>query len=73
MTVAVDPVLKARSNLAVAHRATKNTPPERLGELRAELAAAKIERAIREAVEAAPPLTDEQRARLAAILTGGAR
>ncbi|MBM0233371.1 hypothetical protein JNW91_16815 [Micromonospora sp. STR1_7] len=33
-----------------------------------ELRAAKLERAIRTAVDAAPPLTDEQRARLAGLL-----
>ena len=39
-----------------------------------DLRAAKLERAIREAVEAAPPLSDEQRSRLSAILRGsGAR
>lgn len=71
MTVAVDPVRHARSNLANSYRRAA-TQAER-DRLRRELSAAKVERAIREAVEAAPPLTDEQRARLAAILTGGAR
>ena len=40
-------------------------------ESRRAVTEAKLERAVREAVAAAPPLTAEQRQRLAALLTGG--
>lgn len=38
-----------------------------------DLRAAKLEKHIRDLVDAAPPLTAEQRLRLASLLTGGAR
>lgn len=43
----------------------------RVSELRRDLAAERLDEAIRDAVTAAPPLTDAQRRRLAAILLGG--
>ena len=42
-------------------------------ELRQARDEAKLERAIEKSVNAAPPLTDEQRVRLALLLSGGAR
>ncbi len=47
--------------------------PETRAEARRDLSALKLELAIQKAVAAAPPLTDEQRARLASLLSGGAR
>jgi hypothetical protein len=41
-------------------------------EARRDLLAAKLEEQIKRAVAGAPPLTDEQRRRLAAIIRGGA-
>lgn len=64
---------KARSSLARSYREDVHVTPERQAELRRNLTEAKLERAINEAVAAAPPLTDEQRARLASLLSGGAR
>ena len=65
-----DPVLHARAALARSYRSTSVTPAQR-DEMRRALTAAKVERAIREAVQAAPPLTGEQRSRLARLLSGG--
>lgn len=60
--------------VAVA-RAHRSGIPEQLLETRRDLAAAKLEDYVARVVEAAPPLTDEQRQRIAALLapTGGAR
>lgn len=61
---------------ALAHaRAVRTGDPEQVAATHAALAAAKIEAAIQKALAEAPPLTDEQRARLARLLTadGGAR
>lgn len=60
-----DPVLLARSRIANSVRSGK---PAEAEQARRELRIAKIERAIRQAVDAAPPLPDDQRARLAALL-----
>lgn len=60
-----DPVLAARAAIGVAARRGADTTTAR-----GDLNAAKCERAIREAVAAAPPLTDAQRDRLAALLRG---
>lgn len=67
-----DPVLTARGRLAVASRCDRDDPVT-LAAARRELTAAKLERHVREAVAAAPPLTPEQRDRIASILTGGAQ
>ncbi|WP_153275297.1 hypothetical protein [Rhodococcus sp. P1Y] len=40
-------------------------------DLETELATSKIEDKVREIVAAAPPLTEEQRGRIAALLAGG--
>lgn len=64
-----DPVLTARANIGVAKRLGT---AEQLAGARRDLNAAKLERAIQTALAAAPPLTDQQRARLAQLLSGGA-
>lgn len=61
---------KARSRLALASSPRKKTPPEKLAELRQELAAANIAAAIDRALAAAPPLSDDQAERLAQLLRG---
>lgn len=63
-----DPVLSARGKIAHAV-ATKD--PERELLARQEIAAARVERAIRKALAEAPPLTDEARASLAMLLMSG--
>lgn len=63
-----DPVRVARSR--VAH-ATKKGDSVALHEARINLTDAKLERAIQEALAAAPPLTEERRQRLAALLLAG--
>lgn len=65
-----DPVVVARSRLGGAVRL--GTPAAQRA-ARQELAAAKLERAINEAIAAAPPLTDEARERLAMLLLRGAK
>lgn len=66
----MDPVRKAGSKVALAHRYHRDNP-ERIAAARRELAEANIERAINRALATAPPLTAEQRDRLAALLAGG--
>lgn len=66
-------VTAARSALARAHAHNPNPDPALIAGLKRNLTEAKLERAIREAVAAAPPLSAAQKARLAAILSGGAR
>jgi hypothetical protein len=64
-----DPVLSARGKIALAV-ARKDPERERLA--RQEISAARVERAIRKALDDAPPLTKEARASLAMLLmTGG--
>lgn len=68
-----DPVLQARAREGVAAR---RGDAEGVRSASRDLTEAKLERHIREAVAAAPPLTDAQRDRLAALLRaprGGAR
>lgn len=47
--------------------------PEKVATSRRDAEAARIEIAIHKALAGAPPLTDEQRERLAALLVGGAK
>jgi hypothetical protein len=63
-----DPVLSARGKIAHAV-ACKDPERERLA--RQEISAARVERAIRKALDEAPPLTDEARASLAMLLMSG--
>lgn len=52
---------------------TRHNGPDdpRLPELQRDLRAAELEEHIRKLVDSAPPLTDEQRSRLAGLLGGG--
>lgn len=59
---------QARSELA---RAVREKDPEREYYARQVLAEANIERAIRKAIDTAPPLTIGQRERLVALLMAG--
>ncbi|WP_143317046.1 hypothetical protein [Cellulosimicrobium sp. KWT-B] len=59
--------------LAGEHGAALRHHPERAEETGRNLKCAKLERAIREAVASAPPLSAAQRDRLASLLTGAAR
>lgn len=63
-----DPVHIARAAIATAARLGQDQTTARQ-----QLKEAKLDRWIREALDTAPPLTDEQRHRLASMLTGGAR
>ena len=59
--------LDARNRLGAIKRHHPNDT-ERLADARRDLAAAKLAEYIARTVDAAPPLTDDQRARLAALL-----
>ena len=61
-------VLQARAQVAVAYR---NNDPARIADSRRNLAAEKLAQYIERVVAEAPPLTSEQKDRLAAILRGG--
>jgi hypothetical protein len=63
-----DPVLSARGKIAYAVAAKD---PERELRARQEISAARVERAIRRALEDVPPLTDGARASLAMLLMSG--
>jgi hypothetical protein len=54
----------------LASHSRHHYPDAHLTELRAEMKAAKLEDRVRRLVEAAPPLTADQRARLGSIFTG---
>jgi hypothetical protein len=74
MTTTSDPVLVARSRVGVAsRRLVRDRDPERLASARRNLTFALAERHIHEALEATPPLTDEQRGQLADMLLEGKR
>jgi hypothetical protein len=66
----------ARATLASAEAAARRNPThearQRVDTLRAEYRTLALEDYIRETVDAAPPLTTEQRERLAIILRGSA-
>jgi hypothetical protein len=61
--------LQLRGRLANAHRRGDEAT---ILEIRRDLAAAKLEQYIERVVSEAPPLTDEQRDRLAGLLNGAA-
>ncbi|MBM7807650.1 hypothetical protein JOD57_003487 [Geodermatophilus bullaregiensis] len=65
-----DPVLSARGRLAGLMSRPGATPAAIL-EAKRELNCANAERAIQKALDVAPPLTAEQRARLAVLIVGG--
>lgn len=60
-------ISRAVINLANAHQG-KSPDPEKIAKARADLAAAKIKAYIENTLAAAPPISDEQRARLARLL-----
>lgn len=64
-----DPVRVATARLAISTRWGRDAAT--IAEARRDLTAAKLERAINEAVASAPPLSPAQRDRLASLLTGG--
>lgn len=61
---------QTRSQIALAKRAD---PSADVTDLRRQLKAERLEDYIRRTVDAAPPLSPEQRQRLAALLSGGGR
>lgn len=61
-----DPVLIARAAIAVAARRGRDQTAARQ-----QLKEAKLERWVKEALETAPPLRDDQRQRIASMLLGG--
>ena len=63
-----DAVLSARGRLAYASRLDSRGDPKQREAARADLTEAKLERHIRAALAAAPPLSADQRDRLASIL-----
>lgn len=67
-----DPVRVAAGRYAIAHRRDRNVSPEEREAAHRDFAAARLERAVRETLEDAPPLTVEQRQRIARLLAGGA-
>lgn len=67
------PALLARNRLARLHSGGGTPDPVAVADARRELTAANCEQAIQRALDAAPPLTADQRARLAALLVGGAK
>lgn len=66
-----DPVKAAAGRLG-AYR-SRPTPPEKIDAARRAVTEAVLAKHIADALAAAPPLTDEQRGRLAALLRGGAQ
>jgi hypothetical protein len=62
-------VAHLRARVATSVRHGNHTAAD---EARRDLLAARLEEQIKRAVAGAPPLTDEQRRRLAAIIRGGA-
>lgn len=64
-----NPVYDARSRLAVASR--RGGDPKARAEARRDLAAAKIAQYVTKIVAEAPPLSDEQAAKIAGLLRAG--
>lgn len=65
-----DPVIVARNKLSGMYSHGRTPEPEALAAAQRDLTEAKLERYVREALAAVPPLTDEQRARIASLLLG---
>jgi DNA-binding IclR family transcriptional regulator len=59
-----------RQQLATEHR-RRNPDPDRIAELQRERAVVRIEEFAAEVFAAAPPLHDDQRQHLAAVMLGG--
>ena len=62
-----DPVYNARAQVAGLARRRPADDPE-LAQARHDLQVANLERAVQRAVDAAPPLTEQQRNKIAALL-----
>lgn len=69
MSLAGTEVARTRARIATATRLGRT---EELEEARRDHAAAKLAEHIRKSLSTAPPLTTEQRERIARLLTGGA-
>jgi hypothetical protein len=69
VSLSASPVQSLKGRYAALHRDHKPGSPEIL-EAGAELAAAKIQQYIERVVAEAPPLTADQRSRIAALLGG---
>lgn len=61
-----------RARIASLSRDRKNDDPELL-DARRDLAAERLAEHVAKTIAAAPPLTEAQRARISALLSGGAR
>lgn len=66
----MDSWTKVRSQIAVTKR---RNPQADVTELKRELKAAHLEDYVRRVVDSAPPLTEDQRSRIAALLRSGGR
>jgi hypothetical protein len=67
-----DPVLQARSKLALLNRENIASTPEQIRDAKRDLAAAKLSAAVEKILASAPPITDAQAQRIVALLmTGG--
>ncbi len=64
-----DPIIRARSRLG--GRIRLGSSPALIEEARQDLVAAKLERAICDALAADPPLADDERKRLGVLLLSG--
>lgn len=64
-------VSRAKSRLATLSRKAVKATPDEISAARADLAAAKIEAAIQNALANAPKLTDARRQRIVALLLAG--
>jgi len=67
-----NPVLSARGRYG-ALMSRKDTPPEVLSAAKRDLAAVVLERHVQEVIADAPPLTDDQKNRIIAILMAGVK
>ncbi len=67
------PLQTAQAALARASKPTAKVTPEQLATLKRDHTALKIADYVARAVAEAPPLTDDQKARIVALLNGGAQ
>ena len=63
-----NPVLQARSKLALLNRENIASTPEQIAVAKRDLAAAKLSAAVEKILADAPPLTDAQAQRIVALL-----
>ena len=67
-----DPVLQARSKLALLNRKNITSTSEQIADAKRDLAAAKLSAAVQKILADAPPLTDQQAQNIVALLMTGA-